>query len=162
MGNEPRGSDVLVGAYLCEPTDPSCIAGVIFFNNVGYLGMCGHGTMGVAVTLAYMGRIGPGTHKIETPVGVVALEYVGGTRVAVENVTSFRYATGVKVSEELVGGVTGDIAWGGNWFFLVTHIDPSHINYWPAIRFDPSDAPVLGLTARRISHALIQHKINAA
>src|SRR5262245_21888932 len=76
--NEPRGSDVLVGAVLCQPTDPSCAAGAIFFNNVGYLGMCGHGTIGVAVTLARLGRIGPGTHGLETPVGVVAFEYRGG------------------------------------------------------------------------------------
>src|SRR5215813_4721016 len=79
--NEPRGSDVLVGALLCEPTDPACVAGVIYFNNVGYLGMCGHGTIGVALTLAHLGRIGPGTHRLETPVGVVAFDYAGGNRV---------------------------------------------------------------------------------
>src|SRR5438128_3140387 len=76
--NEPRGSDVLVGALLCEPVDPRCVAGVIFFNNVGYLGMCGHGTIGVAVTLAHLGRLGSGVHRLETPVGVVAFEYGGG------------------------------------------------------------------------------------
>ena len=76
--NEPRGSDVMVGALLCEPCDPSCAAGVIFFNNVGYLNMCGHGTIGLAVTLAHLGRIGPGTHRLETPVGVVSFEYHGG------------------------------------------------------------------------------------
>src|SRR5256885_10407312 len=76
--NEPRGSDVIVGALLCEPADPSCVAGVVFFNNVGCIGMCGHGTIGVAVTLAHLGRIGPGTHRLETPVGVVAFEYGGG------------------------------------------------------------------------------------
>ncbi|HEU0005290.1 MAG TPA: proline racemase family protein, partial [Terriglobia bacterium] len=70
--NEPRGSDVVVGALLCQPTDPACAAGVIFFNNVGYLGMCGHGTIGLVVTLAYRGLIGPGTHRIETPVGIVS------------------------------------------------------------------------------------------
>src|SRR5207249_7508977 len=69
--NEPRGSDVLVGALLLKPADRSCAAGVIFFNNVGYLGMCGHGMMGLVVTLAHMGRIGPGEHRIETPVGGV-------------------------------------------------------------------------------------------
>src|SRR6476660_1039584 len=69
--NEPRGSDVMVGALLCEPVDPAAGAGVIFFNNVGYLGMCGHGTIGLVVTLAQMGRISPGEHAIETPVGTV-------------------------------------------------------------------------------------------
>src|SRR5947209_18442215 len=69
--NEPRGSDVMVGALLCTPVDPRCAAGVIFFNNVGYLGMCGHGTIGLIATLAYMKRMVPGAHRIETPVGVV-------------------------------------------------------------------------------------------
>ncbi len=119
VNNEPRGSDVLVGALLCEPVDRSCVAGVIFFNNVGYLNMCGHGTIGVAVTLAYLGRIGPGRHRLETPVGVVSFEYHGGHRVTIENVPSYRLAKDVVV--ELDGGetVTGDVAWGGNWFFLV-------------------------------------------
>jgi 4-hydroxyproline epimerase len=117
--NEPRGSDVLVGALLCEPTDPSCAAGVIFFNNVGTIGMCGHGTIGVAVTLAHLGRIGPGTHRLETPVGVVAFECAGGNTVTIENVPSYRNAAGVTVQVEGAGPVTGDVAWGGNWFFLV-------------------------------------------
>jgi 4-hydroxyproline epimerase len=117
--NEPRGSDVLVGALLCEPVDPRCVAGVIFFNNVGYLNMCGHGTIGVAITLAHLGRIGPGTHRLETPVGIVAIEYHGGARVTVENVASYRHAAAVSVPVEGVGGITGDVAWGGNWFFLV-------------------------------------------
>src|SRR6516165_5131429 len=117
--NEPRGSDAVVGALLCDPHAPGCTAGVIFFNNVGYLGMCGHGTIGVAVTLAHLGRIGPGTHRLETPVGTVAFEYHGGSRVTVENVPSYRLAAGVTVRVDGIGLVTGDIAWGGNWFFLV-------------------------------------------
>src|SRR5918911_119194 len=110
---EPRGSDVMVGALLCEPADPSCAAGVIFFNNVGYLGMCGHGTIGVAVTLAHLGRIGPGVHRLETPVGVVSFEYRGGHEVTIENVPSYRHAKDVSVSVPGLGSVTGDIAWGG-------------------------------------------------
>lgn len=117
--NEPRGSDVLVGALLCEPQDPTCVAGVIFFNNVGYLGMCGHGTIGVAVTLGHLGRIGPGRHRLETPVGVVPFDYDGQHRVSLENVPSYRYAAHVPVEVEGLGKVHGDIAWGGNWFFLV-------------------------------------------
>jgi 4-hydroxyproline epimerase len=117
--NEPRGSDVLVGALLCEPADPGCVAGVIFFNNVGYLGMCGHGTIGVAVTLAHLGRIGPGRHQLDTPVGVVTFQYDGGNRVAIENVPSYRHATDVTVHVHDFGPVRGDVAWGGNWFFLV-------------------------------------------
>jgi 4-hydroxyproline epimerase len=117
--NEPRGSDVLVGALLVEPADPSCAVGVLFFNNVGCLGMCGHGTIGVAVTLAHLGRIGPGRHRLETPVGVVAFELDGKRTVAFENVPSHRHAAGVTVPVEGHGPVTGDVAWGGNWFFLV-------------------------------------------
>lgn len=116
--NEPRGSDVLVGALLVEPSTPTCCAGVIFFNNVGYLGMCGHGTIGVAVTLARLGRIGPGRYQLETPVGVVGFEFDGSHRVTIENVPSYRLRAGVPVEVPGVGGVVGDVAWGGNWFFL--------------------------------------------
>ncbi|HZS03566.1 MAG TPA: 4-hydroxyproline epimerase [Blastocatellia bacterium] len=117
--NEPRGNDAIVGALLCEQTDPACSAGVIFFNNVGYLGMCGHGTIGLMVTLAYLGRIAPGTHRIETPVGTVEATLEEGDHVSVANVPSYRLAANVAVDVPGHGPVTGDIAWGGNWFFLV-------------------------------------------
>jgi 4-hydroxyproline epimerase len=117
--NEPRGSDVLVGALLREPVDKACATGVIFFNNVGYLGMCGHGTIGVVATLAHLGRIGPGVHRIETPVGQVRATLHPEGNVTVENVASYRHKAGVPVSVDGFGTVSGDIAWGGNWFFLV-------------------------------------------
>jgi len=117
--NEPRGSDVMVGALLCEPVDPACAAGVIFFNNVGYLGMCGHGTIGLVATLAYMGRIRPGAHRIETPVGIVSATLHENGEVTVNNVASYRSAANVAVSVGGLGTVHGDVAWGGNWFFLV-------------------------------------------
>jgi len=117
--NEPRGSDVLVGALLCEPHEPDCTAGVIFFNNVGVLGMCGHGTIGLAVTLAHLGRITPGEHRIDTPVGAVSVVLHDAHRVTVKNVPSYRQRKGVTVDVPGLGPVTGDIAWGGNWFFLV-------------------------------------------
>jgi len=117
--NEPRGSDVIVGAMLCEPVDRSCAAGVIFFNNVGVIGMCGHGTIGVAVTLAHLGRIAPGVHRIETPVGIVSAELHDRHRVTVANVPSYRHAADVRLDVPGYGVVTGDVAWGGNWFFLV-------------------------------------------
>jgi 4-hydroxyproline epimerase len=120
--NEPRGSDAIVGAWLVRPADPSCAAGVIFFNNAGYLGMCGHGTIGLAVTLAYLGRIGPGEHRIETPVGVVTATLHQDASVSVTNVASRREARAVRVEVPGIGAVTGDVAWGGNWFFLIeTH-----------------------------------------
>jgi len=119
VANEPRGSDVLVGALLVEPSDKSCAAGVIFFNNVGYLGMCGHGTIGLVVTLAHTGRIRPGQHRIETPVGIVTTTLHSNGEVSVENVPSYRKTKAATVKTPGVGLVTGDVAWGGNWFFLV-------------------------------------------
>jgi 4-hydroxyproline epimerase len=117
--NEPRGSDPVVGALLCPSTEPSCAAGVIFFNNVGYLGMCGHGMIGLLATLAYLGRIKPGTHRIDTPVGIVNAHLHDSGAVTVRNVPSYRYAAEISVEVEGLGLVTGDVAWGGNWFFLI-------------------------------------------
>src|SRR5688500_5021205 len=114
--NEPRGSDVLVGALLVEGATP----GVIFFNNVGCLGMCGHGTIGVAVTLGHLGRIAAGRHQLATPVGSISFDYDGANTVAIENVPSYRHAKAVSVDVPGHGRLTGDVAWGGNWFFLVS------------------------------------------
>lgn len=118
--NEPRGSDALVGALLCDPVDKSCVTGVIFFNNVGYLGMCGHGTIGIVATLAYLNQIVQGRHRIETPVGIVEAFLDERGEVTVANVPSYRIATGLSVNVEGHGTVVGDVAWGGNWFFLVS------------------------------------------
>ncbi len=118
--NEPRGSDVMVGALVLEPVDPRCAAGVIFFNNVGYLGMCGHGTIGVAVALEYLGKIGLGAHRLETPVGAVHVTVEDDHQVAIENVISYRHAQDVAVDVPGLGRIVGDVAWGGNWFFLVS------------------------------------------
>jgi 4-hydroxyproline epimerase len=129
--NEPRGSDLLVGALLCEPHDPSCAAGVLFFNNVGMLGMCGHGAIGVVATLAHLGRIRPGRHRLETPVGVVDADLLRGGDVRIRNVVSRRHAKGVVVRTPAGRRVTGDVAWGGNWFFIVEghgqRIEPGRI-----------------------------------
>ena len=125
--NEPRGYDALVGGLLCEPVDPDCVAGVIFFNNATMLGMCGHGTIGLAVTLAHLGRIGPGRHRVETPVGIVAFELLDRNTVRIQNVPSYRYRKAVVVDVPGLGPVTGDIAWGGNWFFL-TEQAPCPVN----------------------------------
>ena len=121
--NEPRGSEVLVGALLVSPSDSSCQFGVIFFNNVGYLGMCGHGTIGVIASLSYLGRINPGSYKIETPVGLlkrhcIHRKAVIRTESPVRNIPAYRYLKQVAV--EIDGRtIHGDVAWGGNWFFLV-------------------------------------------
>ena len=116
---EPRGSEVVVGALLCEAEDSRAATGVIFFNDVGYLGMCGHGTIGVVRTLAHLGRIEPGVHLIETPVGLVETELHPDLSVSVRNVPSYRYRANVQVDVAGIGVLRGDVAWGGNWFFLV-------------------------------------------
>ena len=119
LASEPRGSEVIVGALLVAPSDPASATGVIFFNNVGYLGMCGHGTIVVVTTLAYLGRLKPGRHRIETPVGPVDAELHADGQVSVRNVASRRTAHEVRVSVPGHGDVVGDVAWGGNWFFLI-------------------------------------------
>ncbi|MCJ8203044.1 4-hydroxyproline epimerase [Pseudomonas sp. RGM2987] len=116
---EPRGSDVLVGALLCEPVDPSACAGVIFFNNSGYLGMCGHGTIGLVASLAHLGKIGLGLHSIETPVGTVQATLHEDRSVSVRNVPAYRYRQALSLNVPGIGPVVGDVAWGGNWFFLI-------------------------------------------
>jgi 4-hydroxyproline epimerase len=117
--NEPRGSDILVGALLVAPADRASLCGVIFFNNVGTLGMCGHGTIGLATTLQHLGRIGPGEHRVETPAGIIAMTLHADGRTSVRNVPSYRLAKDVAAEVPGLGRVVGDIAWGGNWFFLV-------------------------------------------
>ncbi|VXB07051.1 4-hydroxyproline 2-epimerase [Pseudomonas sp. 8AS] len=116
---EPRGSDVLVGALLCAPVEPSACAGVIFFNNSGYLGMCGHGTIGLVASLAHLGRIGPGVHRIETPVGTVEATLHEDRSVSVRNVPAYRLHQDLSLEVPGYGRVCGDVAWGGNWFFLI-------------------------------------------
>ena len=148
--NEPRGYDALVGGLLCTPVDKSCVAGIIFFNNVGMLGMCGHGTIGLAVTLAHMGRIGEGVHRVETPVGVVSFELHSKNEVRITNVVSRRFRKDVTVDVPGIGTVTGDIAWGGNWFFLTNHA-PCALTV--------ANIPLLTQTAQAIQDALNQQKI---
>jgi 4-hydroxyproline epimerase len=121
--NEPRGSDVLVGALLGAAEYPIATASAIYFNNVGYLGMCGHGTIGLVITLAHLGRISPGRHRIETPVGTVDALWHGDASASVQNVSSFRAVKDFTVTVPGIGAIRGDIAWGGNWFFLVKEHD---------------------------------------
>jgi 4-hydroxyproline epimerase len=117
--SEPRGSDALVGALLCDPVDPSCAAGVIFFDNVGVPGMSGHALIGLIATLDYLGRVHPGAHRIETPLGVVKTELHPQGDISFENVPSFRHKKGIAVDVEGFGTFAGDVAFGGSWFFLV-------------------------------------------
>jgi 4-hydroxyproline epimerase len=158
--NEPRGNDAIVGALLCEPSDPSCDAGVIFFNNVGYLNMCGHGTIGLAVTLAHMGRISHGTCRVDTVCGPVEARLNPNGSVTIRNVPSYRSARQVPVEVEDYGTVYGDVAWGGNWFFLVadpgqavtfSRIEPLTDFSW-RIREALNDYGIAGADGREIDH----------
>ncbi len=115
---EPRGSDVMVGALITAPERDDSLAGVIFFNNVGYLGMCGHGTIGVAIALAHAGKIHAGRHALDTPAGQVHFDLLDAGQVRITNVPSYRYRTNVSVRLSSGQSVTGDVAWGGNWFYL--------------------------------------------
>jgi proline racemase len=157
---EPRGSDTVVGALLQPAADPDACAGVIFFNNVGYLGMCGHGTIGVVRTLADLGRIRVGRHHLETPVGSVAIELRANGSVAVDNVESFRYRKAVPVDVPGHGVVQGDIAWGGNWFFITPKtpvpVQPAYLReltfYTEAVRHALERAGITGEDRAEIDH----------
>mgnify|MGYP000034915964 CR=1 FL=1 len=142
---EPRGHDAMVGAMLVRPSDPECVTGVIYFNPVGNLGMCGHATIGTAVSLAHLGRIVPGTHMFETPVGRVEVELHDMNRASVVNVESYRLHKDVTVDVPEIGRVTGDVAWGGNWFFLTSDM--------PA-PLEPANISVLTDASERIRDAL--------
>ena len=150
---EPRGSDALVGALLVEPVDRTSAAAVIFFNNSGYLGMCGHGTIGVAVTLAHLGRIGPGRHRLETPVGTVGIELLDPHEVAIDNVPSWRHRAGVSRDVEGLGRRVGDVAWGGNWFFLVSSAPCELV---------PGNIARLTAAAEAVRRGLVRHGITGA
>ena len=150
---EPRGHSAIVGALLCDPVDASAAAAVIFFNNVGYLGMCGHGTIGLVKTLEYMGRISAGVHQIETPAGTVEAELNADGSVTITNVPSYRFAKDIAVDVNNYGSVTGDIAYGGNWFFLIGD-SPFEIEL--------ADLSRLTEFASAVRDALDRHKITGA
>lgn len=158
--NEPRGHSAIVGALLCEPSDPSCDAAVIFFNNVGFLKMCGHGTIGLVRTLEYMGRIVRGRIRIETPVGNVTAELGNDGFVTIENVPSYRFAKDLKVEVPGRGYVTGDVAWGGNWFFLIAEhgltLELANLNalleFTGAVKDALADSGITGADGAEIDH----------
>jgi 4-hydroxyproline epimerase len=152
---EPRGAQAMIGALLCEPASAGCAAGVIFFDNAGYLGMCGHGTIGLAVTLAHLGRLQPGEHRVDTPVGVVGIELHDAHRVSVANVPSYRWAAGVRVEVPGHGPVAGDVAWGGNWFFVVEEGAFG-------VELIPENAAALTVFSRRVRQALAAAGVTGA
>ena len=136
---EPRGQPGMVGALLVDPQEPGSETGVIYFDADAVLGMCGHGTIGLAVTLAYQGRIAPGRHIFETPAGLISVDLLDANTVRVTNVESRRVRSSVAVEVAGHGQVTGDLAYGGNWFFIV---DPSPIAVEPRNIRDLSDLAI--------------------
>lgn len=150
---EPRGSEALVGALLCPPTDPDCDSGVIFFNNAGFLGMCGHGSIGVAVTLAHLGRVQGSRLKLETPVGVVSLDMLGPNEASLQNVPSYVHRSGVTIAIDGYPPLRGDIGWGGNWFFLVD---------WTHTPIRPEFIPQLTQVCLQIRRALEARGVTGA
>jgi len=157
---EPRGSDVVVGALLLPPRETGSLASVVFFNNVGYLGMCGHGTIGLMATLEYMGRVAQGHYALDTPVGTVAVHLRGQGVVEIGNVPAYRHRQGVQLQVPGIGLVHGDVAWGGNWFFLcdaggidisIAHVEPLTEHAW-AIRQALEAAGVTGSDGAVIDH----------
>ena len=150
---EPRGSEVVVGALLCEPLNPAADAAVIFFNDAGYLGMCGHGMIGLVTTLAHLGRIQPGKHRIETPAGSVLTDLHTDKSVSVENVPCYRYRANVPVDVPGYGRFHGDIAWGGNWFFLISE---------HSFELRPPNRAAIVTAAAAIRRALISNGITGA
>lgn len=150
---QPKCSEEMVGALLCQSPNPECTAGVIFFNNAGYLGMCGHGTIGLAVTLAYLGRLPLGTHLIDTPSGTVRVELKSDNEVAVENVPSYRLHKDIGLWIDGVGEVRGSVAWGGNWFFLAEKCP---------VEFSRNNIPELTKVASAIKRGLVENAIFGA
>ncbi|WP_430388835.1 4-hydroxyproline epimerase [Dyella sp. 20L07] len=163
---EPRGSSTVVGALLLPPQTADACAGVIYFNNVSYLGMCGHGTIGVIRTLQHLGRIAPGRHRLETPVGIVGAELHEDGRVTIDNVESYRHAKDVRIDVPGYGSVTGDVAWGGNWFYITKdtplpleiHNQRELTTYTEAIRRALETNGITGADGGEIDHI----EINAA
>jgi proline racemase len=121
---EPRGQPAMVAALLVPPTSPDSVTGVIYFDVAAVIGMCGHGTIGLAVTLAHLGRIKPGQHQIDTRAGAVGVELLDPNTVRVRNIESRLVQQDLSIDVPGLGRVTGDVAYGGNWFFI---IDPSPI-----------------------------------
>ena len=119
---EPRGHAAIVGALLTPPVSPGSQAGIVFFNNETYLGMCGHGLIGVVRTLQHIGRLTPGVARFDTPVGSVAAELNDDGSVTIENVAARAHALDVSIDVPGCGRVVGDVAYGGNWFFI-THVE---------------------------------------
>jgi 4-hydroxyproline epimerase len=147
---EPRGHDAMVGALLTPAVEPGSAAGVVFFNNAGALGMCGHGLIGVVRTLQHLGRLGAGTLRFDTPVGTVGAELELEGAVTIENVPAYCHARDVAIDVPEIGRVTGDVAWGGNWFFL-TQLQA------PALELE--NAAHLTLLASEILDALRAHGV---
>ncbi len=149
---EPRGHDAIVGALLTPPVAVGSSTGVVFFNNTAGLGMCGHGLIGVVRTLEHLGRLAPGPIRVDTPVGTVTATLDADGAVTMQNVPAFCHARDVRLEVPGLGRLCGDVAWGGNWFFLTRLPEP-------APELSLANVAALTAAAIRILRALVAQGI---
>ena len=142
---DPRGTTAMVGVILVPPADPTCRFGAFYVNRVGYLDMCGHATIGLAVTLGARGIIEPGDFRLESPAGVVGVTWHGGGEAAFECVPPRRIAQNLALACDDGSQVTGDVATSGLWFYLCR----DH-----GILVEPTAIPALTARAWSIRRAL--------
>jgi proline racemase len=157
---EPRGHDAIVLAFLLPPTRDDADLGVVFANDAGYLGMCGHGSIGLVTTAVAMGlvpAVEPVTEiALDTPVGLircrVAVEAGRPKSVTITNVPSFLYRQRVIVDVHGFGKVAADVAYGGNWFAFVEADQLGLV-------VEKSHLPVLMQAATAIREALVREGV---
>ncbi|MCB1424971.1 MAG: 4-hydroxyproline epimerase [Zhengella sp.] len=123
---EPRGHDMMSGAILYPPTRPDCDVGVLYIETSGCLPMCGHGTIGTVTMAVEHGLVRPktpGVLMLDTPAGPVKAEYTmdgeSVREVRLTNVPAYLHATGWEVECPVLGPLTVDVAYGGNFYAIV-------------------------------------------
>ena len=123
---EPRGHDQMSGSILYSPTRKDCDVAILFIETSGCLPMCGHGTIGTVTIAIEHGLVQPrtpGEIRLDTPAGVVVARYQQVGRfveeVRLTNVPSFLFKSGLVARCEVLGELTVDVAYGGNFYAIV-------------------------------------------
>lgn len=123
---EPRGHDMMSGSILYPPSDPQNDIGVLFIETSGCLPMCGHGTIGTVTIAIEEGLVvpkTPGKLRLETPAGLVLIEYVQEGKkvksVKLKNVKAYLAAENLSVQCPDLGELTLDVSYGGNFYAIV-------------------------------------------
>ena len=167
---EPRGHNAVVGGLLTPPVCDDSVAGIVFFNDVGYLAMCGHGLIGLVETLKFMGKVSGDDVRIDTPAGTVSAKIEEDGRVTLANVPSYLYKEDIVVNIPQLGEIQGDVAYGGNWFFLVnssvTQLSLSNLDFLmvtaKSIRRAIADAGITGPEGEVVDHIEFYDKATVA